>query len=164
MFDISFGELAILFALCLLVLGPEKLPKLASQLGRFAGQARAMARHFSAQLEQEVQHEQMLKELRESDAALSKVLAQARANPGEALLAAATASSATDKSADAKSTDPEAHVDAEAQSDAAPANVAIAQSAIEGGDPDFSIGGHSPPQVAKSIEASPDPTLNKPAA
>jgi sec-independent protein translocase protein TatB len=167
MFDISFGELAILFALCLLVLGPEKLPKLASQLGRFAGQARAMARHFSAQLEQEVQHEQMLKELRESDAALSKVLAQARANPGEALLAAATASSTTDnsidaKSGDEKSIDPEAHADAEAQADVA--HSTFVHPAIQGGDPDFNIGGHSTPDAITPAAASPDSTLNKPAA
>jgi sec-independent protein translocase protein TatB len=103
MFDISFGELAIIFTLCLMVLGPEKLPKLASQLGRLAGQARAMARHFSAQLEQEVQHEQMMKELRESDAALSKVLEQARQNPLEAIAAASAvnnpAADKTEKSA-----------------------------------------------------------------
>jgi sec-independent protein translocase protein TatB len=102
MLDISFGELAIIFTLCLLVLGPEKLPKLASQLGRLAGQARAMARHFSAQLEQEVQHDKMMKELRESDAALSKVLAQARENPLEAIAAVADASdSNAQKKADA---------------------------------------------------------------
>jgi sec-independent protein translocase protein TatB len=101
MLDISFGELAIIFTLCLLVLGPEKLPKLASQLGRLAGQARAMARHFSAQLEQEVQHEKMMQELRESDAALSKVLAQARENPLEAIAAVADAGDSTQKKADA---------------------------------------------------------------
>ena len=72
MFDISFGKLAILFALCLIVLGPEKLPKLAQQLGRWTGQARAMARHFRAQLEQEIATEQLMKEKRELEAAVKR--------------------------------------------------------------------------------------------
>jgi|SRR5712671_6827771 len=70
MFDFSFGKLAIIFALCLMVLGPEKLPKLAAQLGRLAGQARAMARHFRAQLEQELAAEEILKQKRELEAAV----------------------------------------------------------------------------------------------
>ena len=37
MFDIGFWELAILFGLGLVVLGPEKLPKVASQVGNWAG-------------------------------------------------------------------------------------------------------------------------------
>jgi len=74
MFDLSFGKLAILFTLCLMVLGPEKLPKLAAQLGRFAGQARAMARHFRAQLEQEIAAEDLKKEFRDAKAAVQDVV------------------------------------------------------------------------------------------
>jgi sec-independent protein translocase protein TatB len=76
MFDFSFGKLIIIFALCLIVLGPEKLPKLAAQLGRFAGQARAMARHFRSQLEQEIAAEDLKKELRAADEAIAKIAAQ----------------------------------------------------------------------------------------
>ena len=35
------------------MLGPEKLPKLAQQVGRWVGRARAMARQFRDQLEEE---------------------------------------------------------------------------------------------------------------
>lgn len=70
MFDFSFGKLIIIFALCLVVLGPEKLPKLAQQLGRFAGQARAMARHFRAQLEQEIAAEELKKTKSDLEAAV----------------------------------------------------------------------------------------------
>jgi len=76
MFDFSFGKLIIIFALCLIVLGPEKLPKLAAQLGRFAGQARAMARHFRSQLEQEIAAEDLKKELKAADEAIAKIAAQ----------------------------------------------------------------------------------------
>ena len=70
MFDFSFGKLAIIFTLCLIVLGPEKLPKLAQTLGRFAGQARAMARHFRTQLEQEIDAGELAKQKQELEAAV----------------------------------------------------------------------------------------------
>ena len=54
MFEVGFTELLLIFALALVVLGPEKLPKLAQQIGRWVGRARAMARQFREQLEEEV--------------------------------------------------------------------------------------------------------------
>jgi len=53
MFEVGFTELLLIFALALIVLGPEKLPKLAQQVGRWMGRARAMARQFRDQLEEE---------------------------------------------------------------------------------------------------------------
>ena len=53
MFEVGFTELLLIFALSLVVLGPEKLPKLAQQVGRWVGRARAMARQFRDQLEEE---------------------------------------------------------------------------------------------------------------
>lgn len=58
MFEIGFWELALLFGLGLIVLGPEKLPKVADQLGRYAGQARRMARTFSEQIRDEIDAEE----------------------------------------------------------------------------------------------------------
>lgn len=54
MFEVGFTELLLIFALALVVLGPEKLPRVASQVGRWIGRARAMARQFREQLEEEV--------------------------------------------------------------------------------------------------------------
>jgi Tat protein translocase TatB subunit len=53
MFEVGFTELLLISALALLVLGPQKLPKLAQQIGRWMGRARAMARQFRDQLEEE---------------------------------------------------------------------------------------------------------------
>src|SRR3954469_19495834 len=53
MFEVGFSELLLIFALALVVLGPGKLPKLAQQVGRWIGRARAMARQFREQLEEE---------------------------------------------------------------------------------------------------------------
>jgi sec-independent protein translocase protein TatB len=58
MFEIGFWELALLFGLGLVVLGPEKLPKIADQLGRYAGQARRMARTFTEQIRDEIEAEE----------------------------------------------------------------------------------------------------------
>ncbi len=58
MFEIGFWELALLFGLGLVVLGPEKLPKVADQLGRYAGQARRMARTFTDQIRDEIAAEE----------------------------------------------------------------------------------------------------------
>jgi sec-independent protein translocase protein TatB len=43
------------------VLGPEKLPRVVSEVGRWVGRARAMARQFREQLEEEVQLEEARK-------------------------------------------------------------------------------------------------------
>ena len=53
MFEVGFSELLLIFAIALIVLGPQKLPKLAQQVGRWVGRARAMARQFREQLEEE---------------------------------------------------------------------------------------------------------------
>ena len=48
MFEVGFSEMLLIMALALVVLGPEKLPKIAAQVGRWMGRARNMARHFSS--------------------------------------------------------------------------------------------------------------------
>ena len=53
MFGIDFSEILLIFGIALVVLGPEKLPKLANTIGRWIGRARGMARQFRDQLEQE---------------------------------------------------------------------------------------------------------------
>ena len=59
MFDIGFSKILVIFVLALIVLGPEKLPKVASQVGRWIGRARGMARQFREQLEEEVNLEEV---------------------------------------------------------------------------------------------------------
>ena len=54
MFDVGFGELALLFVLGLMVLGPEKLPRVAAQVGRWVGRARRTASQLRYQLEREI--------------------------------------------------------------------------------------------------------------
>ncbi|MDH3273081.1 MAG: Sec-independent protein translocase protein TatB [Gammaproteobacteria bacterium] len=54
MSGIGFSELLILFMIGLIVLGPERLPRVANQLGTWLGQARRMTRVMRRQLEEEL--------------------------------------------------------------------------------------------------------------
>jgi sec-independent protein translocase protein TatB len=60
-FEVGFTELLLISALALIVLGPERLPRLASQVGKWIGRARAMARQFREQLDDEARLDEMLK-------------------------------------------------------------------------------------------------------
>lgn len=55
MFDISLGELAMIGAVALVVIGPEKLPKVARTAGMLFGRAQRLAAGFRADLERELQ-------------------------------------------------------------------------------------------------------------
>ena len=60
MSGIGFSELIILFLIGLIVLGPERLPRVANQLGGWLGQARRMTRVMRRQLEEELNLEKEL--------------------------------------------------------------------------------------------------------
>src|SRR5690348_18454882 len=49
LFDIGFSEILVIFVLALIVLGPEKLPRVVREVGRWVGRARAMARQFRSE-------------------------------------------------------------------------------------------------------------------
>ncbi len=66
MFSIDFPEIVIIFGVALVVLGPKKLPGAAAQIGRWVGRARAMARQFREQLEQEVASAENALDIRKS--------------------------------------------------------------------------------------------------
>jgi sec-independent protein translocase protein TatB len=62
MLDVGFSEILLTSAIALIVLGPEKLPKVARQVGNWVGRARAMARQLTEQLEREVSAEELLRQ------------------------------------------------------------------------------------------------------
>jgi Tat protein translocase TatB subunit len=62
MLDFGFSEILLTSAIALVVLGPERLPKVARQVGNWMGRARAMARQLTEQLEREVNADELLRE------------------------------------------------------------------------------------------------------
>jgi sec-independent protein translocase protein TatB len=54
MFGIGGQELILLMLIGLIVLGPERLPRIANQIGNWLGQARRMTRVMKRQLEEEL--------------------------------------------------------------------------------------------------------------
>lgn len=67
MFDIGFSELLIIGVIALIVVGPEKLPKLARTVGFWVGKAKRMISEVKADVDREIRnHEiQELEQLRE---------------------------------------------------------------------------------------------------
>ena len=55
MFDASLPELVLVFVIALLVLGPQRLPKVAAELGKWVGRARRTATQLRRQLEREIE-------------------------------------------------------------------------------------------------------------
>src|SRR5688572_25448600 len=70
MFDVGFTELLLCFVVALVVLGPERLPRVASALGRWTGQARGYLRRLHSELERETQVTQLQQQLRDAQQAL----------------------------------------------------------------------------------------------
>lgn len=54
MFDVGFWELVLVFGMGLMILGPERLPKVAAQVGRWVNRARRTASQLRRQLEAEI--------------------------------------------------------------------------------------------------------------
>jgi Tat protein translocase TatB subunit len=126
MLDVGFSEILLTSAIALIVLGPERLPKVARQVGNWVGRARVMARQLSEQLEREVNAEELLKTQSKSNSASNTPnavntpdpsiapptltsLAEAPATPPEPLygLSAAATTAAAMHAADPKIPEPQ---------------------------------------------------------
>lgn len=59
MFDVGFSELVLIFVIGLLILGPERLPRVAAQVGRWVSKARRTANQLRHQLEREMALEEI---------------------------------------------------------------------------------------------------------
>ncbi len=56
----SFSEMLIIFVIGLIILGPERLPRIANQVGTWIGKAKRMTRVMKRQLEEELDVEKNL--------------------------------------------------------------------------------------------------------
>lgn len=72
MFDFSFPEMVVVFVIALLVLGPERLPKVARTVGQWVGQARNMFGRLRSELEREANFQELQDAQRELRKALDE--------------------------------------------------------------------------------------------
>jgi sec-independent protein translocase protein TatB len=61
MFDIGFWEVILIFGVGLMILGPERMPRMAAQIGRWIGRARRTANELRRQLQRELDFEEFKK-------------------------------------------------------------------------------------------------------
>lgn len=64
MFEMGFWEITLIFIIMLIVVGPERLPKLARTAGLWIGKARSMVSSVRAEIEQEIRVEELKQSLR----------------------------------------------------------------------------------------------------
>ena len=74
MFNVGIGEIAVIVLVCLVVFGPERLPQMARQIGRFLGQLRLTTQSALDQPKQEAD----LKDVNLPDLRVGSLRAQAR--------------------------------------------------------------------------------------
>lgn len=67
MFEIGFSELLMVGLVSLLVIGPERLPKVARLAGFWIGKTRAMVNSVKAEIKHELQAEELRQILKEQD-------------------------------------------------------------------------------------------------
>lgn len=61
MFDVAFSELVVIAVIALIVIGPEKLPKVARTLGSLAGRLQRYMADVKADVERELRFEDLQK-------------------------------------------------------------------------------------------------------
>jgi sec-independent protein translocase protein TatB len=71
MFDVGFWELMILGLVALLVVGPERLPKLAYTAGKWLGKGRSMINSVKSEIDKEIKAEELKQVLEEQKSKLN---------------------------------------------------------------------------------------------
>lgn len=71
MFDIGFSELLVIGIVALIVLGPERLPKVARTAGHLFGRMQRYVSQVKSEIEREMHNEEIMKTLKETRAAVT---------------------------------------------------------------------------------------------
>lgn len=82
MFDVAFSELVVIAIVALIVIGPEKLPKVARTLGALAGRMQRYIGNVKADIERQMQFEDLQKlqqEIKQGANSIHSGLQQAQA-------------------------------------------------------------------------------------
>lgn len=95
MFDIGFWELLIIGVVGLLVIGPERLPTVATLLGQWVGRLRRFANHMRSEIQQELEAEHLKQVLEEQNREMKSLRDEVSAVRDQAASASREAESAT---------------------------------------------------------------------
>lgn len=76
MFDVSFSELIVIAVVALIVIGPEKLPKVARTLGALAGRMQ----RYVAEVKEEVNREVRFQELQQLQQEIQSTVTKTQTN------------------------------------------------------------------------------------
>ncbi len=76
MFDVSFSELVVIAVVALIVIGPEKLPKVARTLGALAGRMQ----RYVAQVKEEVNRDVRFQELQQLQQEIQDTVTTTKSN------------------------------------------------------------------------------------
>lgn len=71
MFDIGFWELVVVGVVALLVIGPDKLPGVARNVGRWVGRARIYLNNVKSDIDREMRLQELQEMLKQSERAAS---------------------------------------------------------------------------------------------
>lgn len=80
MFDFSFSELVVVAVVALIVIGPEKLPKVARTLGAFIGRIQRYMAQVKDEINREVRFEELQQLQEEIKTQVSSSAAEVKAN------------------------------------------------------------------------------------
>lgn len=80
MFDIGFWELTVIAVVALIVIGPERLPKVARTVGLWVGRMRGMVLSVKADIDRELRAEELKKVMAEQakSAGLHEIIEETR--------------------------------------------------------------------------------------
>ena len=73
MFDVGFSEIFLIMLVVLVVIGPEKLPKVARALGLLTGRLQRYMASVKAEVDREMHNEEILRMEREAKQAIAAV-------------------------------------------------------------------------------------------
>lgn len=86
MFDIGFFEIVFIFVITLLVVGPERLPRIAKTAGLWVGKMRGFVSSVKADIDQELAAEELTKALAKQSGVseIEELIDEATGNPLQA--------------------------------------------------------------------------------
>ena len=77
MFDVGFTEIMLIFVILLIVVGPERLPKLARTIGLWVGKARTIVSSVKSEVERELRVDELKQSIQnQSDSSEFEKLAE----------------------------------------------------------------------------------------